>query len=171
LSAWRLRRGWADGDETLAALQPLIEYREDRATGWLWLAAGNVPPALHVAWPEPFAVLGPWLLEALAGATGAVFSAVCFQAYRDGAGQGWHHDRDWGAQAILSLGVTRKLALRRTGSPLETHIRLAHGDLLYMPPGFQDSWEHCVPVEDVPGERCSLVFRATKLREQNRGTV
>jgi len=28
-----------------------------------------------------------------------------------------------------------------------------------MPSGFQAEWEHCVPAEDVPGERCSLVFR------------
>ena len=29
-----------------------------------------------------------------------------------------------------------------------------------MPPGFQDEHEHCVPAEDVTGERCSIVFRS-----------
>jgi len=113
-----------------------------------------------VAWPGPFADLGPWLLADLEAQTGITFTACAYQMYRDGAGCGWHHDRDWAAQAVLSLGVTRTFGLRRTGSPLETHVHMAHGDLLVMPPGFQDEWEHGVPPEDVPGERCSLVFRS-----------
>ena len=111
-----------------------------------------------MAWPGPFADLGPQLLADLAAETGTVFTACAFQAYRDGAGCGWHHDRDWAAQAVLSLGVTRTFGLRRAGG--EHLFPLAHGDLLVMPPGFQDDWEHGVPPEVVPGERCSLVFRS-----------
>ena len=160
MTTWRLYPGWTGGDGPLAALRRCFTYPAgDRATGWLWLP--DRPP--HVDWPAPFTELGPDLLAGLEADTGAVFTACCFQAYRDGAGVGWHHDRDWGAQAILSLGVTRSFAVRRPGEVCQFH--LSHGDLLYMPPGFQDTWEHCVPVEDVPGERCSLVFRATKLRE------
>jgi alkylated DNA repair dioxygenase AlkB len=156
---WRLIRGWRAGDEQLLpALHQVFTWDgAGRATGWLWLPAG--PPV--TPWPAPFAGLGPRLLGGLETTLETRFAACCFQAYRDGAGCGWHADRDWGGQAILSLGVTRSLALRRNGSPLETHCRMAHGDLLFMPPGFQDEWEHCVPGEDVPGERCSLVFRTT----------
>ena len=126
----------------------------DRATGWLYLP--DRPPG--TGWPPPFTSFGPQLLADLAAATGAGFTAVCFQAYRGGTGCGWHHDRDWAAQAILSLGATRSLALRRNGGEQEL-VPLTHGDLLYMPPGFQDEWEHCVPPEPVAGERFALVFR------------
>lgn len=112
-------------------------------------------------WLPEFTRLGPQLLADLERDTGTRFTACCFQAYRDGTGCGWHHDRQWGAQAVLSLGVTRTFALRKTGGVVEDHIRMAHGDLLFMPPGFQDGWEHCVPEENVPGERCSLVFRSS----------
>jgi len=154
---WRLFRGWRAGDAwLLPALRRSFAYTGgDRATGWLWLP--DRPP--HVTWPLAFADLGPDLLLELQALLDMQVSAVCYQAYRDGAGTGWHHDRDWGAQAILSLGVTRSFAVRRPGEVAQ--FPLAHGDLLYMPPGFQDEWEHCVPQEDVPGERCSLVFRAT----------
>ena len=145
----------AADDRLLAALRQCFTYPAgDRATGWLWLP--DRPP--HVTWPGPLAVLGPDLLLELEGLLGAAFTACCFQAYRDGAGQDWHHDRDWGAQAILSLGVTRSFAVRRAGEVNQFHM--AHGDLLFMPPGFQDEWEHCVPEEDVPGERIALVFRS-----------
>jgi alkylated DNA repair dioxygenase AlkB len=148
--------GWLAGDsEILPALRPLYAYdAAGRATGWLLLQ--DRPPV--TAWPAPFAESGPRLLAALEETTGIRFTACCFQAYLDGAGCGWHHDRDWAAQAVLSLGVTRTFALRRGAR--ETRVPLAHGDLLVMPPGFQDEREHCVPAEDVPGERCSLVFRS-----------
>jgi len=155
---WRLFPGWRATDRTtLPALRRCFSYDgADRATGWLYLL--DRPPNVH--WPGPLTAIGSRLLAGLASDTGVTFTACCFQAYRDGAGQDWHHDRDWGAQAILSLGVTRSFAVRRPGEVDQFH--LGHGDLLFMPPGFQDEWEHCVPQEDVPGERCSLVFRATR---------
>jgi alkylated DNA repair dioxygenase AlkB len=155
---YRLIRGWRAHDrDLLPALRTLFTYtaREPgRATGWLYLP--DRPP--FAAWPPVLAMLGPFLLDALERDTGIAFGACAFQAYLDGTGCGWHHDRDWAAQAVLSLGVTRSFGLRRGGR--EEFVALAHGDLLVMPPGFQESWEHCVPVEDIPGERCSLVFRS-----------
>ena len=157
MTAYRLLPGWRAADsQILPALRTCFTYTErepDRATGWLYLPAG--PPV--TLWPEALADLGPELQADLERDIGIAFTAACFQAYRDGSGCGWHHDRDWGAQAILSLGVTRTFGLRNANG--ETFLRLAHGDLLVMPPGFQDEWEHCVPVEDAPGERCSIVFR------------
>jgi alkylated DNA repair dioxygenase AlkB len=181
--------GWLRGPGLLPALRTLYAYtgREpDRATGYLFSAGqyGQLPPA---PWPGILANLGPGLLDALEATTGIRFVVACFQAYLDGSGCGWHSDRDWDAQAVLSLGVTRTFGLRRVGggpasisapafvsgasavSPVagppasrvtQQFFPLAHGDLLVMPPGFQQEWEHCVPAEDVPGERCSLVFRS-----------
>lgn len=164
MTAYRLFPGWRarDADQILTALCTLYSYTDrepDRATGWLWSARqfGQLPVK---PWPRALADTGPALLYGLEDATGTRFSAACFQAYLDGSGCGWHHDRDWGAQAILSLGVTRSFGLRPADGSHEIALRLAHGDLLYMPPGFQDEYEHCVPVEDVTGERVSLVFRS-----------
>src|SRR6516225_5927084 len=101
---WRLLRGWRAADtQLLPMLREVFAYTErepGRATGWLLLQ--DRPPV--TGWPGPFADLGPR------------FTAVAFQAYLDGTGCGWHHDRDWGAQAVLSLGVTRSLGLRRGGA-------------------------------------------------------
>ena len=152
---WRVYPGWRGGDEwLLPALREVFTWDGDRATGWLWLQ----DRAPVTDWPLPFAALGPQLLAVLSVELGETFTAACFQAYRNGTGCGWHHDRDWGGQAILSLGVTRTFAVRDSGGN-ESRFLLQHGDLFYMPPGFQDEWEHSVPTEQVKGERCSLVFR------------
>lgn len=160
--SYRLFRRWRDDGETImAALRTQYAYtgREpDRATGWLYAARqiGQLPPT---PWPAELAELGNQLLRQLEEDTGTVFEAACFQAYLDGSGCGWHYDRDWDEQAVLSLGVTRKFGLRRENGH-EEFLDLADGDMIFMPPGFQHGWEHCVPGQDVKGERCSLVFRA-----------
>lgn len=162
MTTWRLFPGWRldEGGRILAALRTLYSYtgREpDRATGWLWSARqiGQLP---GTPWPDALAETGPWMLADLESLTGVRFDAACYQAYLHGSGCGWHHDRDWGAQAILSLGVARSFGLRNGVE--EQTLSLAHGDLLFMPAGMQDEYEHCVPVEQVTGERCSIVFRS-----------
>lgn len=156
--SYRVIPGWLAGEaRLLPAVQALYAYDDkwpNRATGWAY----GMPPS--PGWPFTLRDLGPVLLASLERDTGTVFTAVAYQAYRDGTGCGWHHDRDWGAQAILSLGVPRTFGLRKAGH--EEFVRQAHGDLLYMPPGFQDEWEHGVPEEDAPGERVSLVFRGPR---------
>lgn len=154
-------RAWTDdGHDLLDALRTQYEYSDfepGRATGWLYSERqqDTLPP---ISWPEPLADYGPALLDRLEESTGVRFTAACFQAYLDGTGCGWHYDRDWDEQAVLSLGVTRKFGLRR--GEHEEFLDLQDGDLLYMPSGFQYEWEHCVPSEDIKGERCSLVFRS-----------
>lgn len=147
--------GWAGVllDGLLDDLRRCFRYAagDDRATGYLFEDGGQ-------PWPPELRERGPALLAALAKRPGVGFPVVAFQAYRDGAGCGWHADTPFGAQAILSLGVTRTFAVRRPGrDPWLMPVR--NGDLVFMPAGFQSEWEHCVPDEDVPGERCSLVFR------------
>ena len=90
------------------------------------------------------------------------FTIVACQGYLNGTGCGWHADTPFGVQAILSLGVTRTFAYRRNDGSGETRLSLSDGDLVFMPSGWQDHWQHCVPEEDVTGERCSLVFRTPK---------
>ena len=160
MTEWRLLAGWrADDRETLPALRSTFDYdSQGRATGWLY-AARQLGMLSPVAWPEPLAVTGKQLVCDLEEDNGIRAEACAFQAYRDGAGVSWHYDRDWDAQAILSLGATRSLGLRRTDGSYQTELRLSHGDLLVMPAGFQNEWEHRVPEEDATGERCSLVFR------------
>lgn len=136
--------GWLGDSDLLADVRFLVNFGdEDRATGYL-------PDGLD------------WgLLDRLEADLGVRFTVVAFQAYRNGSGCDWHADTPFDAQAVLSLGATRTFGVRTNGGEPQW-IRVAHGDLVYMPPGFQDGWEHCVPIEDVPGERVSLVFRTVR---------
>jgi alkylated DNA repair dioxygenase AlkB len=146
--------GWGTDLKVLPLLRQCFTYGpgEDRATGYLYDGGDS-----GQEWPRPLSWAGPLMLGRLAKLPGVKFPVVAFQAYRDGSGCDWHADTPFGAQAILSLGVTRTFAIRSRDRVEE--FRLAHGDLVFMPDGFQDEWEHRVPVEDTPGERCSLVFR------------
>jgi alkylated DNA repair dioxygenase AlkB len=149
-------RAWQPDCGVLAALRKCFTYDgEDRATGSLYA------PADGQGWPPPLAEAGPRLLGDLAAVTGVKFTICAFQAYRDGSGCGWHADEPFGAQAILSLGATRTFGVRRAGGN-PRWMKVAHGDLVFMPDGFQQEWEHCVPVEGVAGERCALVFRTRR---------
>jgi alkylated DNA repair dioxygenase AlkB len=146
-------RKWNDDPGLLASLQSLFNYDpEGRGNGYLYIEGGQ-------DWPVPFAESGPRLLEDLDELLGVRFTVVVFQAYRDGSGCGWHADEGYDVQAILSLGVTRTFGVRPLGGDPQW-IQVGHGDLMVMPSGFQSEWQHSVPVEDVVGERCSLVFRA-----------
>lgn len=147
-------RGWAADAGLLAAVRGLFEFAvgEDRATGYLYARS-------ETEWPVPLADVGARLLDDLEAHLGVRFEVVAFQAYRNGSGCGWHADTPFDAQAVLSLGATRSFAIRRTWSEQVWSTDVMHGDLMFMPSGFQAEWEHCVPVEDEPGERVSLVFR------------
>lgn len=148
----RVVRKWHTDPVVLDAVRGLFTYgpNDDRATG---IAYGE-----GRSWPASFAAIGPLLLADLRALLGISYEIVAFQAYRDGAGTGWHTDSPFDAQAILSLGVTRTFGIRRPdGEP--QYLKLEHGDLVVMPSGFQKTWQHCVPIEEVTGERCSLVFR------------
>jgi alkylated DNA repair dioxygenase AlkB len=137
-----LRRWRLDHEQLLDEVHQCFDYVGDgRATGYL---------------DEPW--LSP-VVDALDEQFHLAFTVVAFQAYRNGwAGCDWHADTSADAQAILSLGAGRTLGTRRGD---EIHWTwLDSGDLVFMPPGFQQEWEHCIPIErDVHDERVSLVFR------------
>lgn len=144
---------WRDLPDLLDQVRRTFSYGpgEHRATGYLY-AEGEQ------SWPEPLAESGPALVDELETLLGIRFSHVAFQAYRDGSGCGWHADTPFDAQAILSLGQTRTFGIRPNGGDPEW-IPVAHGDLVVMPSGYQQTHEHCVPEELRIGERVSLVFR------------
>lgn len=138
------------------AVRQCFTYRppgDRRSTGCLYA------PADDITWPVPLATCGPALLAALETLTGTRFTICAFQAYRDGAGCGWHADTPFGAQAILSLGVTRRFGWRRDDGSGEKEALVSHGDLVVMPGGFQRGWQHRVPEDGTEGERVALVFR------------
>lgn len=78
---------------------------------------------------------------------------------------GWHSDReefgDTQSIASVSIGSERHFLFRRKG---EEYIRkdlvLENGSLLWMGPGTQENYEHCVPPDqNVVGGRFNLTFR------------
>lgn len=152
--SYRLYPRWRDGPGLLGSLRECFAYGpgEDRATGCLYAAADRID------WPSPLAGCGPALLADLAALLDVTFTIAAFQAYRDGAGCGWHADTPFGAQAILSLGVTRQFGVRPNGGDPQW-LAVADGDLVVMPDGFQRDYEHCVAADGTPGERVALVFR------------
>ena len=159
---------WRENDtELLPLLRTLYSYSErepDRATGWLWSDGqhGQLPPR---DWPEALKDAGPELAEAIRRKSWRspnrdAYTAAAYQAYLNGSGTGWHYDREWDCQAILSLGVTRTFGVRSRENGKTAMVPVRHGSLLLMYPGFQDRFEHCVlPEPDVRGERVSVVFR------------
>jgi len=93
----------------------------------------------------------------------------CFaNLYRNGQDTiGWHaDDDDWMGPLIasVSFGTARDFVMRRKDDHSIKHVfSLGHGDLLVMPPGTQDEWEHHVPRRKrVGGVRINLTFRQTR---------
>jgi alkylated DNA repair dioxygenase AlkB len=97
------------------------------------------------------------------------FNSILLNFYRDGADSvGWHSDDDYrhggrSAVASLSIGATRTFDLRPKGGGALRRLRLTDGDLLVMPAGFQDRWEHRVPKEGATGARFNLTLRWVEL--------
>jgi alkylated DNA repair dioxygenase AlkB len=153
LGGLRVYRGWRTGADLMVRLRRLVVYSpgDDRATGYLYSDGEQ-------DWPAELAGAGQALLTALKHTLGTAFPIVAFQAYRNGSGCDWHADTAFDEHAVLSLGTTRTFGVREVGGEPEW-IPVGHGDLVYMPSGFQSTYEHCVPAEDATGERISLVFR------------
>jgi len=99
--------------------------------------------------------------------TGQTFDSCFANLYRDGDDTiGWHaDDDDWIGPWIVSVsfGSPRDFVMRRKDAPAhKVTFRLGHGDVLVMPPGTQQRWEHSVPRrKNATGERVNLTFRQT----------
>lgn len=108
------------------------------------------------------------LLTAVNTLLGTAFDSVLATRYRNGDDRlGWHADDEPElgpdpALAVLSLGAARTLAFRtreRGAERVRRHYLLTSGTLLYMAPGTQRRWQHCVPQQRGASERVSLGFR------------
>jgi 2OG-Fe(II) oxygenase superfamily len=99
---------------------------------------------------------------------GDKFNSVLLNKYQGGKDSvDWHSDDepemdDAHSIASISVGAQRKFLIREKGSTdkqAQTFV-LANGSLIIMPPGFQETHEHCVPkMKEVIGTRINLTFR------------
>jgi alkylated DNA repair dioxygenase AlkB len=94
------------------------------------------------------------------------FNSVLANRYRDGRdAMGWHSDDELelGPQPViasLSLGATRRFALKSRGEGGRLTLDLPHGSLLVMRGDTQTRYRHALPRTARPvGERINLTFR------------
>lgn len=113
-------------------------------------------------WPE---ALGP-VRERLHAALGVAFDSVLANRYRDGRdGMGWHRDDEpelgpAPVIASLSLGATRRFALKSLDGAHRLALDLPHGSLLVMRGDTQRRYRHALPkTARAVGERVNLTFR------------
>ncbi|GAA4784813.1 alpha-ketoglutarate-dependent dioxygenase AlkB [Lysobacter hankyongensis] len=113
-------------------------------------------------WPDALAGLRLRLREAL----GVDFNSVLANRYRDGRDRmGWHSDDEpeLGPRPVIasiSLGATRRFALKPRGEGRRVALDLPHGSLLVMAGATQSSYRHALPATARPvGERVNLTFR------------
>ena len=114
------------------------------------------------AWP---AALMP-VRDRLRDALGEDFNSVLANRYRDGRDRmGWHSDDEpeLGPQPVIasvSLGATRRFALKPRGEGAPLSLDLAHGSLLVMRGDTQARYRHALPGTARPvAERINLTFR------------
>lgn len=177
--AWvDVARGWvgAEADELFEHLLREVPWRSERRP--MYDRIVDVPRLLawfdgDETWPHP-------LLRAMCERLNATYVdelddplvtlGLCL--YRDGRDSvAWHGDTIGPGRpaetlvAIVSLGATRRLALRPRGGGAAHSFRLGHGDLLVMGGSCQRTWEHSVPKTSRPvGPRISVQLRARGVR-------
>lgn len=117
-------------------------------------------------WPATLASLRARLRETL----DVDFNSVLANRYRDGRdAMGWHSDDEpeLGPQPViasLSLGATRRFALKPRGEGGGLTLDLPHGSLLVMRGDTQTRYRHALPRTARPvGERINLTFRRVLL--------
>jgi alkylated DNA repair dioxygenase AlkB len=97
--------------------------------------------------------------------TGATFNSCVLNLYHNGSqGMGWHSDREAvGAHSLIasvSVGATRKFALRHKLSGEKRALLLEHGQLIVMRGTTQQHWLHALMrTQQTLGPRISLTFR------------
>ncbi|GAB2502935.1 alpha-ketoglutarate-dependent dioxygenase AlkB family protein [Lysobacter humi (ex Lee et al. 2017)] len=116
--------------------------------------------------PEPWRPALAPLRTRLAAELGVAFDSVLVNLYRDGAdAMGWHADDEpeLGPAPVIasvSLGATRRFALKHRASGARHHVELPHGSLLVMAGTTQQAYRHALPRTRRPvGARINLTFR------------
>lgn len=117
--------------------------------------AGHVPPTIRAA------------AQRVTAATGAAFTSVGLNFYRDGRDSVAPHNDHLDEIApgcpiaLLSLGATRRMTIRAKAAPRRVlHVDLAAGSLFLMSYETQLHYTHAIPKTSEPvGPRISLAFR------------
>jgi alkylated DNA repair dioxygenase AlkB len=116
--------------------------------------------------PRPWTPTLALLRERVSAAAGARFNSVLANRYRDGRdAMGWHADDEpeLGPEPViasLSLGATRRFAMKHRVSGERRNLDLTAGSLLLMAGATQRHWVHALPRTARPvGERVNLTFR------------
>jgi alkylated DNA repair dioxygenase AlkB len=101
--------------------------------------------------PRPWTPTLAALRARIAEASGCAFDSVLANRYADGAdAMGWHADDEpeLGPRPVipsLSLGATRRFALRHRASGERRSLDLTPGSLLVMRGDTQAQWQHALP--------------------------
>lgn len=116
--------------------------------------------------PHPWPPALPAVRDRLRDALGVAFNSVLANRYRDGGDRmGWHSDdeAELGPRPViasLSLGATRRFALKARDGGVRVALDLPHGSLLVMAGDTQRLYRHALPGTARPvGERINLTFR------------
>lgn len=162
--------GWLGGGDTLfGELIDRIELRQ--RTGVSMYDSIVDEPRLSATWhaddgdAEPHPALADlrWMLVERYHRP---FDSIGFNLYRNGADSvAWHADRHHRHTtdpviAIVSLGATRTIRLRRANGGPSLAWQLYCGDLFVMGGACQHEWQHCIPKQRrIVGPRLSVTFR------------
>jgi alkylated DNA repair dioxygenase AlkB len=116
--------------------------------------------------PRPWTPTLALLRERVSVAAGVHFNSVLANRYRDGRdAMGWHADDEpeLGPEPVIasvSLGATRRFALKHRSTGERRNLDLTAGSLLVMAGSTQRHWVHALPRTARPvGERVNLTFR------------
>ncbi|KAB8179334.1 alpha-ketoglutarate-dependent dioxygenase AlkB [Lysobacter maris] len=143
------------------------EHASPRLSCWIGDADARYRYSGSVFEPRPWLPALARLRERLGQTLDTRFNSVLANRYRDGNdAMGWHSDDEpeLGPEpliASLSLGATRRFALKHRGEPGQRlTLELSHGSLLVMAGQTQRLYRHALPrTRRAVGERVNLTFR------------
>lgn len=157
------RTAWEQETITMFG-QPVVQ---PRLTAWFGVAMDAATryrtTRPSVRWPPLLAAVR----DRVAAHAGVEFNSALANLYRDGRDSvAWHADDEpaLGAAPVIasvSLGATRRFAMRRRDKTNNFAVDLDHGDLLVMSGEIQHQWLHAIPKTRRPiGPRVNLTFRS-----------
>ncbi|MGH8922316.1 MAG: alpha-ketoglutarate-dependent dioxygenase AlkB family protein [Actinomycetes bacterium] len=162
-------------DELLAALRADLDWSQEdahlfgrdvrlpRLTAWYGDVGYRYSGVTHppAAWPASLDALRRRVAEMVPMPNSALANL-----YRDGRDSvSWHADDEpeFGERPVIasvSLGATRRFALRHRRTGERVSVELPHGSLLVMAGDCQHRWHHAIPKTARPvGARINVTFR------------
>ena len=174
-TSWvELHRSWlssGDADALFAHLASTAPWQQ--RTRWMFQER-VLEPRLTAEYLDLRAAGSPLLdrvADGLSARYGVPYDGAWLNLYRDGDDStSWHGDRPTCKRPecvvpVLSLGATRRFALRPAGGGTSTSLTVASGDLVVMGGRCQRDWRHAVPkMPRVAAPRISVNFTSTTQR-------